>query len=337
MARKLALRSSFLITISVILLAVISIFKIPSFLVRSELEDLGFKKEAVDKIIDLKVSKDVIDHKLNADNLNSAILEKDFDVKYLYLESYKKDPSSLDYDLYDFLKNHDYSEEELAKLFGDLEDYEIAPLVVFERVNVDAYISDCLSHKSENSSNRLTLSGDYLKPYENVKDAPKEGTIEVLVSPKFALKSNTPDNLEEMSVQYAIDGLILKKEAAEAFKEMCEDLNDAGLGIYAIKGYSPGSEDDKTSLNFNEYSTGLLVEVVDITNENVKDFKSSKEAAWLKENAHKYGFILRYPEGFEKVTGYDGQSNVYRYVGKDLATKIYESGLLMEEYCLLYA
>ena len=61
------------------------------------------------------------------------------------------------------------------------------------------------------------------------------------------------------------------------------------------------------------------------------------ETNWLFQNAHRFGFILRYPEGFEKVTGHEGQSNVYRYVGKDLATKIYESGLLMEEYCLLYA
>ena len=53
---------------------------------------------------------------------------------------------------------------------------------------------------------------------------------------------------------------------------------------------------------------------------------------WLKENAWKYGFILRYPEGKEEITGYIFEPWHYRYFGKEEAQKIYESGLTVEEY-----
>ncbi len=53
---------------------------------------------------------------------------------------------------------------------------------------------------------------------------------------------------------------------------------------------------------------------------------------WLAANAYKYGFILRYPEGKEAITGIDYEPWHYRYVGKEAAKEIFESGLVLEEY-----
>ena len=50
------------------------------------------------------------------------------------------------------------------------------------------------------------------------------------------------------------------------------------------------------------------------------------------ENAHKYGFIVRYPKGKEKITGYQYEPWHLRYLGKDTATKVYQSGKTLEEY-----
>lgn len=58
----------------------------------------------------------------------------------------------------------------------------------------------------------------------------------------------------------------------------------------------------------------------------------TKEAKWLKENAHKFGFILRYPKGKEDITGKKFEPWHIRYVGEDIAKYIYENNLTLEEY-----
>ena len=52
----------------------------------------------------------------------------------------------------------------------------------------------------------------------------------------------------------------------------------------------------------------------------------------MKDNAHKYGFILRYPKNKENITGYMFEAWHYRYVGIDIAKYIYENNITYEEY-----
>ena len=61
-------------------------------------------------------------------------------------------------------------------------------------------------------------------------------------------------------------------------------------------------------------------------------FSNSDEYSWVKENAHLYGFIMRYPKGKEYITGYKYESWHYRYVGVDIATYIYENDITYDEY-----
>ena len=61
-------------------------------------------------------------------------------------------------------------------------------------------------------------------------------------------------------------------------------------------------------------------------------FETSKEFPWMKENAHRYGFILRYPKEKQYITGYGYEPWHYRYVGVDVATYIYEHDITFEEY-----
>ena len=60
--------------------------------------------------------------------------------------------------------------------------------------------------------------------------------------------------------------------------------------------------------------------------------KDNIEYSWLIANSYKYGFILRYPENKEYITGYMFEPWHYRYLGKELATKVYNSGLTYDEY-----
>lgn len=61
-------------------------------------------------------------------------------------------------------------------------------------------------------------------------------------------------------------------------------------------------------------------------------FAETEAFKWLKENAHKFGFILRFPEDKTGITGYSYESWHYRFVGIKAATEIYEKGITLEEY-----
>ena len=58
--------------------------------------------------------------------------------------------------------------------------------------------------------------------------------------------------------------------------------------------------------------------------------------AWLAENAWQYGFIYRYPDGSTDITGVNMEPWHYRYVGKEYAEMIYNSGLTLEEFLAQY-
>ena len=66
------------------------------------------------------------------------------------------------------------------------------------------------------------------------------------------------------------------------------------------------------------------------------DFESTKEFEWMKNNAHKYGFILRYPKDKEKITGYMYEAWHYRFVGTEIATYIKKHNITYDEYYTMF-
>lgn len=83
----------------------------------------------------------------------------------------------------------------------------------------------------------------------------------------------------------------------------------------------------------SEHQTGLAVDISTTTQQCYLSecFIDTADGQWLSENAHKYGFILRYPIGKEAITGYNFEPWHYRYVGIELATAIYESQLTLDQ------
>lgn len=84
----------------------------------------------------------------------------------------------------------------------------------------------------------------------------------------------------------------------------------------------------------SEHQTGLAVDLIiaDLHPSLDESFAAHPCYAWLLANAHHFGFILRFPEGKESVTGYSFEPWHYRFVGIDAATAIYEAGQTLEEY-----
>lgn len=81
----------------------------------------------------------------------------------------------------------------------------------------------------------------------------------------------------------------------------------------------------------SEHQSGLAVDM-DTTGTLVTDFQYTNEYKWLSENAWKFGFILRFPDGKMDITTIQFEPWHYRYVGRYHAKKIYDSGLCLEEY-----
>lgn len=78
----------------------------------------------------------------------------------------------------------------------------------------------------------------------------------------------------------------------------------------------------------SEHNCGLAVDIGCARGE----FEGSAEESWLLEHAHEYGFILRYPADKVDITGFAYEPWHFRYVGKEQAAIIKESGLCLEEY-----
>ena len=84
----------------------------------------------------------------------------------------------------------------------------------------------------------------------------------------------------------------------------------------------------------SEHQTGLCVDFItpDMGGMLTTAFEQTEAFAWLRENAYKFGFILRYPKEKESITGYTYEPWHYRFVGREVATDIYFGGLTLEQY-----
>lgn len=78
----------------------------------------------------------------------------------------------------------------------------------------------------------------------------------------------------------------------------------------------------------SEHQTGLAFDI----NSTRWDFAETKEAKWLANNCYDYGFIIRYLEGKENITGYVYEPWHIRYVGKEISSQMKNSGLCLEEF-----
>ena len=140
----------------------------------------------------------------------------------------------------------------------------------------------------------------------------------------------------------------INKNVMEAFKLMESDARAVGLNIYISSGYrgytyqeslynNYVSRDGKEAADrysarpgYSEHQSGTCFDLNTIDD----SFAYTNEGKWISENAYLYGFIIRYPKGKEDSTGYQYESWHLRYVGRELASKLYNNGdwLTIEEY-----
>lgn len=108
--------------------------------------------------------------------------------------------------------------------------------------------------------------------------------------------------------------------------------------VYERKMSALGSPDKDAGIlpaGKSDFHTGLSAELVLFDGNRVSDYNAEGDFEWISANCHKYGFVIRYPEGKEASTGVKYTPGILRYVGVPHSAYMYENSLCLEEYIQL--
>ncbi len=161
-----------------------------------------------------------------------------------------------------------------------------------------------------------------------------------------------PDDLVTVNVRKLSSGIQLRREAAGQLEEMFNAAKDKKIILVAVSGYrsfnrqkaifsrkqkTSGSTEKAMLLvappGASEHQLGLAMDIARRDSSNLNGaFGKSKEGQWVRENAHLFGFIIRYKEEWTGITGYADEPWHIRYVGKEHAQAIHALNVPLETY-----
>ena len=223
----------------------------------------------------------------------------------------------------------------------------------FIKEYIDRYISYYKDHSDLDADEIITRINANLDHefYTDSKPADLTKGMYTLVNKYNHLSSDyVPSDLVQVDRRFTENNTKVVSIANDNFVKLAEAGVEAGVYLLATTCYR---DYNFQSILYNNYvkndgvknadtysarpgsSEHQLGYSLDLTNNNHVDFDNfvyTEEYKWLKDNAHKYGFILRYPEGKEYITGYIFEPWHIRYVGEEIATYIYENNITYEEY-----
>lgn len=185
-------------------------------------------------------------------------------------------------------------------------------------------------------------------------DIDKASSLTVVLNKRrpLAPKNYVPKKLVKPKGIRNVFGHPLRTEAARALEKMHKAAKAKGVNLTLVSGYRSydlqvylfnqslrnvgrvATEKHFARPGYSEHQTGLAVDLDDGRGCSGRScFEKTKGGKWLKANAWRYGFILRYPKGQKKVHGYKFEPWHYRYVGVEIATDMHEQGVKnLEDY-----
>ena len=256
----------------------------------------------------------------------------------------------IDASTYCYLRKHNMLSSENIKL---IEDFKKDKYFILE--NTELYIKYKDNYKSIREVVEYVNTKSYKAQYIQYVMSDITKGIHMIASKIYYLYHYEPDNLVDVDDDYKMPSSspTMVQEAYEAFKKMSDAASSKGLKIKVTSGYrsydyqkriyegylkkDPQEFVDTYSSRpgFSDHQIGLSCDVW-ADNKTFEEFSFTKESAWLKENAYKYGFIMRYPYGKDYITGYMYESWHYRYVGKEAAKEIHDNDITFDEYYAYY-
>lgn len=370
MKRKFRLKKSVvqkLKIVGVIFAIIIVIFFFYSSQI-SSLTRLGYSKEAARNIL-FQFKKEYVLSVGENKTLNAAFESDDYNEKYL--DQYSK----IDYQNQKHLiKNINtlikkgYSNDNISMILAHGSDQDVTEFAKRDKINYleeffslpyaklsnyDRYVDYSNETGEDDETTVLAVNLDMDK--ENYEDPiiVKKFSTDMLVNKHRSLtKAFEPEDLVSIDEKYAVDDTQAgSRIAVNAFIQMYKAAKKEGYGLVVNSSYRSYEDQEETCdtyrelygenyvknyvamPGFSEHQTGLSF---DIGSTDTNVFADSDEYEWVQENAHKYGFIQRFPTKYESITGFRAEPWHYRYVGKKIATYIYENDISFEEYYALF-
>lgn len=265
---------------------------------------------------------------------------------------------ALGYDIKDIetistkISNVDVKKYLLTEKYEDITKFIASPYYKVEKTSRYQKYYD--KHKEYDTDNVVIYVeiGLDIEFYTEMDEITNYDEVDALVNKYHKLPSNyEAKDLVTLSKTYSSRGHKIKKVVSEPLMKMIDAARADGLNLLVISGYR--TERTQRGLFNNsvkrhgmdhaliysakpghsEHQLGLAVDL----NSTEESFDQTKEYKWLKANSYKYGFIERYPKGKEFITGYGYEPWHYRYLGVDLATKVYTENVTYEEYLVKHS
>ena len=216
---------------------------------------------------------------------------------------------------------------------------------------LDRYDAWMEAHPEDSRENAvLQVNIDQDQPfYSLIWETADPDSLSVLVNKHYTLPAGYVPELEALGKGYGSGSL--RPEAAQAFRTMADAAKKDGIALRSVSAYRSYKTQNSTYNRYlkqyrqatvdtfsarpghSEHQTGLALDI------NVAStrahFERTPAFAWLKEHCAEYGFILRYDQGKEALTGYRFEPWHYRYVGEETARAIMDQGITFEEYLAL--
>lgn len=335
---------------------------------KMKLKKMGYSEAAITTIIEQKIEQSLIKNQIQSKTLEVALLENQFikenmehyvNIPYLEKEGFIYHLNQLI-----FLG---YSDEQISRLLNQFNYNDLEQIIaqknkiedITEYLNTPYFLTKNLTRYTSLKVKYTEYSYTKTVSYVNtMRDYPfYTNTIQtdtsqknlILVNKYYQLPNNYVPTLHSIDSKYSFIPLQATPETKNAFERMCMDAKTLGLiikGQSAYRSYNtqnyvywsranpnnPASiaERDRVSARagFSEHQTGLAIDVNTLTSLSA----GSNEYKWYKDKAHLYGFIIRYPENKEDITGYRFEPWHLRYVGVDVATYIYNNNITFDEY-----
>ena len=270
---------------------------------------------------------------------------------------YKEDLLHLGYNLNDIeviqnkISNVDVKEYFLKEKYDNISSYINA--LNFIPKNISRYVAYHNRNQNmtyDNTVLNVNMNLDY-DFYTNVNTLHNYLDITTLVNKYNKLPDNYEiDDLVVLDNEYSNRGEKVRKVIYNDLKKMFDDAKKDNINLNVISGFRTYEKQDTLFNNsikkngidhaliysakpgYSEHQLGLAIDI----NSVEENFKNTNEYKWLKNNSYKYGFIERYPENKEYITGFGYEPWHYRYLGVDITTRIFTENITYEEYVVKF-
>jgi len=351
--RKRKLKKGRIFLVLIILIGITTfLLNINNIITYISLKRLNYSNSSIkliqDNELDINIYSKTLDNIINTKYFNIEKLDY-----YLEIEYYDKD---------NFIENVDklinlgYNSKEINIINSKLDNLDLIINSNYNKnilniLNSNYFKIDNLERYLKFESDNIVLDVNMYLDYEFYTNDIEINNVDnlVIVNKYYKLSKDYEPELVKISSKYAInDRQLLTTDAKEAFEKMCEDARKDNIYLYSGSAYRSYSYQNTLYNNrvrtdgleyanrtaakagYSEHQTGLAIDVLN-GKFNYLD-SDDKEYEWLVENGYKYGFILRYPKGKEKITGYSYEPWHFRYLTVEVATILKEKNITYEEY-----